>query len=64
MQRIGTWVRGVLFTAWNVLAVHGLFRIEDLSELREVAVTVGIALLVSWAVIRWWNARDAKPKLH
>ena len=49
---------------WNTLAVHGLFRIQDGVELRELALAVAIALVVSALVIRWWSARSKPPRLH
>jgi hypothetical protein len=64
MSKLVVWGRALLVAAWNVLAVHGLFRIEDRSEVREILITVAIGLVVSWGVIRWWGASEARPRLH
>ncbi|MCX5765362.1 MAG: hypothetical protein NTU67_12175 [Gemmatimonadetes bacterium] len=57
MNTFTRWARATLATIWNVLAVHGLFRIEDRFDLREMVVTITIALVVSWAVLRWYGTR-------
>jgi hypothetical protein len=58
MNTFTRWARATLATIWNVLAVHGLFRIEDRFDLREMVVTIAVALVMSWAVLRWYGARS------
>ena len=58
MHVLTRWTRATLATIWNVLAVHGLFRIDDRLAVREMVITVMIAMAVSWAILRWYGVRS------
>jgi hypothetical protein len=60
-------LRALSLSAWNVLAVHGLFHLQGWPDVRDVAVTVGIAGVVTALMLlrrRAETARNGKPTLH